>query len=384
MAERPMAEQIAQLLRQLNPNHFLVEVPEDGEWPKGHASIGLGWIDEVIKRFLPQLRLVDPLFVAATIGAFGDEFDWWRAARALGQRTGFHIAWVHTRDMEGVCLNLTARDKYRNWRGTILDGDRVGLLLASFEFTSHVAGTQYRLLFDNAMSPREALVTCFANPDTKAVPAITEADLALIDKGRKLVAECTAVLFDMRLSEGAVSQEASELISSSAPATSNRRSYCQSAVIHFTLSHEFGHYLSLSEADNVLCMSTAELVSEFQRASNLSLPDDTVEEIFCDFIGLDNCLAQMLRFDVPPTYTMVGTLWIIHYASGRLRQSQHPDAQRALQQLEVRRMAICWYWANQCDGRARMFVNVLCRRIDDYLSELSELSARLCTPSAQV
>lgn len=184
---RRMSEDIKQLLKMFRPNDYVIELGRNRTLPESHADFGLGWVEESVHKYIPHAKLVHPLIASGTLGGFGDEFDWWRAHHKLHQEIGFQIAYAQTKELEASCFALAKRAHYTNWNGLILPGERIGLIIVDFNFTSHSAGTQYRLLFDRSISSHEALNICFRDPDTGRSPHVSSDDVALIDNLRDAV-----------------------------------------------------------------------------------------------------------------------------------------------------------------------------------------------------
>lgn len=331
-----------------NPNTITTLIDEETGLPEkiSFSDFGQPWIDKIIARCLPGVKVASPMFASYLYGNYFREFDEWRASEALGDLSSHQGVLTFGKDFRTSCLRLAARDSMTDWYGKSFDGETVGFFCIDRNLVLEISQSFFELVapgYSSNIAARNWIKKLSPDKPGPGGPDYEKLK-ASIEPARAMFAQ-TCV--DLQRIFGA--SEATEVLarfigSRNLPLSNDDEnwiwSYCESTVIHFIMGHEFGHYI-FSKSQHPYTQNIAHIT----RAVMVEYPNEGIfEEAFCDVVGLENCFFQMNFFAVPPAFTLAVTAWTLAITE-RLAKDLHGVADQGL-----RLQAWASYWQHIADN----------------------------------
>lgn len=334
-----------------NPNTIVTLIDKETGLPEkiSFSDFGQHWIDGIIAQCLPGVKVASPMFASQIYGNYFREFDQWRTSVALGDLNSHQGVLTFGTDFRTSCLRLAARDSMTDWYGKSFGGENVGFFCIDRNLVLEISQSFFELVapgYSSNIAARNWIRKLSPDQPNPSGPEYEKLK-ASIEPARAMFAQ---ICVDLQGIFGA--SEATEVLgrfigSRTLPLSNEDEgwiwSYCESTVIHFIMGHEFGHYIFLNSQHPY-----KQYINQITRAGMVEYPNEGIfEEVFCDVVGLENCLFQMNFFEVPPAFTLAVTAWSLAIAE-RLAKDLHSVADQGL-----RLQAWASYWQRIADSDDR-------------------------------
>lgn len=317
MSDDDLQMKLLQIIRLLRPNTILTRLDRNTGMPvkMSFGDFGQPWIEEIVKKLLPDKKVFTPLAASSLYGEFFHEFDCWRSALNLFNLTSYQGLLVEGTDFYTACLRLSKKDKMTDWYGKPYKGNLVCFFCIDRMLVQEISLSLYHLIA-SGLEPTQALIDWLdkeqdaSNTLSSNLPPRLSGEIA---GARGMFRRCARELRDV-FGPSAATEVLDRLIADRTErvAISEEKwmfSYCESVAFHFLMGHEFGHYAIKDQS----CNWVKDILSLVHQALPQTAAEGLREEVFCDMVGLENCLFQMHKFEVPPAFTVVGTAWAIAF-----------------------------------------------------------------------
>jgi hypothetical protein len=341
------AYKILQELKQKRPNIFMEKLNRNDRSSimKDFSAHGLAWVERFVNACLPSARVYPPMAASLLYGEYFHEFDVWRSARKFNSLQSFQGVLLNTSDHGTSLLRIENCQGLSSWYGRTFEGHNVSILcvdpglvaLAGYSFYHFMSG----MSSDGAL--RRWLLSTGSGSLDESTGYLSAAESEVVAEAREIFragARSLLEFFGLSKATKALGLFISEGHAESQIA-SWMQNYCESMTLHFLLGHEFGHY-AYRESKGILTtqirgLSESLIYEETPRG-------ELLEEIFCDLMGLDNCLFQTFKFEVPPIFVIYVPIWLLACLRA-VSQSKTDGAERALS-LASRGDALARFWTN--------------------------------------
>ena len=350
-------------IQTLNPNIVSLQLdPDRGSDQFGWQALGMPWVEGAVKRAFPDADVYPMFATAALYGAYLDEFDRWRSAFRLDVPRSFQGVLIKDKGFASSWIPMV-NSGLAGLYGRPYDTRSVSLICLDNFLVRLACSSLYELIV-NCAAPAVGSLERFRKSD--AHPLLTyqrfvslqppnASEVEALDRSREAFLEASKALAAGRHQHDLIREMPMLLPHAygADPFAMRFRRYCESMVIHFQMGHEFGHYC-FHEGNDPRFDQLHELVRKLVAASQEPVGNDTVEEVFCDMMGLENCRFQQQHFVVPQQFAVFASLWMIELI-GQLvateeRASEYP--QTLWGQLRMRSRAMRAWWTLVADSNS--------------------------------
>ena len=314
----------------------------------GYAEHGLGWIEKFVHETMPDAKLVPPFVTSSMYGNYFYEFDHWRSCRELRSLTSYQGILIDSKEFGASSWKLPNKDTTTAWYGKKYEGNSVNILCIEYGFLRWVVGTISQLIASRIHSPESFIEVHTRDGSLRGADAVGP---LLVEGGLEAARsafQAGAASLEFFFGPSEATAALTRVLPASEPAYDDFnwvRNYCESMALHFLQGHEFGHYAYQSASEPYF-----EEVRALVRM--IAPPDghadeDLGEEIFCDIIGLENCLFQMEFFKIPPVFPVFVPIWVLAIARGITSTGPEYGTNEGSSKLASRMQAIGQYWARR-------------------------------------
>jgi hypothetical protein len=307
-----------------------------------YSAYGLEWIDNFFRINFPEIIMRPPSEVFLF---YFVEFDRWRLSYKLRELQSYQGVLINSRTHDAKFVPKKIRKNIINWYGKTYSGNFVGLLCFDLALVASSAASIPFLLSHvppNEIFSQWALCVSDSKPDDELLASISllsSDERGSIVSARSHFREAVEII----LKSGIRSENDLALRSYAVSEQDHRHFFnvvsnnFESMTTHFLLGHEFGHYC-FNIFDNIFTKSIHLFLQDIIE-TDLHLSNTLIQEIFCDIVGMENCLFQCFEHKLPILYAIYAPLWSLMLLSTSLPESKLD--------IRMRQDILCRFWAKR-------------------------------------